>query len=379
MRKVVGTLLLCLIAAVIYSHPVYASEEKEYSEEMLNEYDFGEINDSLKEIFPEVKIDFKDTVIKVLSGELELTSELFDQLVGDQIWYALRSCRSNLVHILLLTLMAALFSNFSNVFQSRQISEVSFYVIYLLLISLCLNSFQAVVQWVSEGVQTLSSFMSVFCPCYFFAISVAKGSFTATAFYNLILFLIYLIELLISKFLLPVIHIYIMIKVLNQLSEEDYLSKFAELLEIVVSWMLKTFVAGVIGWNLIQGLINPAIDTVKRSVIARSAEAIPGIGDVIGGTTEVVLGTAVLIKNGMGMAGAIICFSLCIVPIVQVAAIVLMYKLSAAVIQPISDKRIVACVESVSEGCRLLLNVMFTVGLLFLITIVIVTTLTNQV
>ena len=166
---------------------------------------------------------------------------------------------------------------------------------------------------------------------------------------------------------------------LNHLSEEDYLSKFAELLEIAVSWILKTFVGGIVGLNLVQGLINPAIDTVKRSVITRGAEAIPGIGDALGGTAEVVAGTAVLIKNGIGMTGAVICFTLCIVPLIQAALIVLMYKLSAAVIQPISDKRVIGCLESVAEGGRLLLRVIFTTGLLFLLTIVIVATLTNTV
>ncbi len=30
---------------------------------------------------------------------------------------------------------------------------------------------------------------------------------------------------------------------------------------------------------------------------------IPGIGDVVSGTSEVVLGSAVLLKNGVGIAG----------------------------------------------------------------------------
>ena len=377
--------MIGLLAIVSLSNVTVCAKEVEEteviddSEGMLDSFEFDEIDESLAQIFPEEKLSFKETAMQIISGDLELTSELLKRLIKEQIGYAFLSCKSNLIHMLLIALMAALFSNFSNVFQNKQISEVSFYVLYLLLIALCLNSFQTVIDWVGEGIQTILGFMSVFCPLYFVAVSAAKGSVTAVAFYNLVLFLIYLVEVLISKFLLPVIHVYIMIRVLNHLSEEDYLSKFAELLETGVSWILKTFVAGIIGLNLIQGLINPAIDTVKRSAITRGAEAIPGIGDAIGGTAEVVIGTAVLIKNGIGMVGAVICLALCIVPLVQVAAIVLMYKLAAAVIQPVSDKRLVGCIESVSEGCRLLLRVVFTTGLLFLLTIVIVTTLTNSV
>ncbi|MGN1267525.1 MAG: stage III sporulation protein AE [Dorea sp.] len=348
-------------------------------EEILGQFDFDEIDESLKELFPEEKLDFKETVMGIVSGDIELTAELLNRLVGEQFGYAFASCRANLIHMLLIAIMAAVFSNFSKIFQSRQIAEVSFYMLYLLLIALCLNSFQSVMIWVSDGIENLTSFMSVFCPIYFLAVSIAKGSATAVAFYNLVLFLIYFVELFIVNFLLPVIHIYIMVKVLNFLSPEEYLSKFAELIEIAVNWSLKTLLACIVGLNIVQGLINPAIDTVKKSAITRGAEAIPGIGDALGGMTEVLLGTAVLIKNGIGLAGAIICFAICAIPLIQMALIVLSYKLAAAVVQPVSDKRIVGCIESVGEGCQLMMKVVFTTGVLFLLTIVIVSALTTNV
>ncbi len=281
--------------------------------------------------------------------------------------------------MLLIALLAAVFSNFSRMFQNRQISDISFYALYLLLIALAISSFEAVVNWVRGGIEALTAFMGVFCPLYFLAVSIARGSVTSVAFYHLVLFLIFLTEALILNFLLPILHIYMMVRVLNYLSEEDYLSKFAELIEMAVSWILKTALACIVGLNVIQGLISPAIDTVKRSVITRSAEAIPGIGDAIGGMAEVAIGTAVLVKNGIGMAGAVISIALCVVPLIQVACIALLYKLAAAVIQPVSDKRIVGCIETVGEGCRLLIGVIFTTGFLFLLTIVVVAASTGNV
>ena len=43
------------------------------------------------------------------------------------------------------------------------------------------------------------------------------------------------------------------------------------------------------------------------------------MGDALGGMAEVAVGTAVLVKNGIGMTGALICVSLCLVPLIQVA------------------------------------------------------------
>ena len=347
-------------------------------EEILSQFDFDEIDASLKELFPEERLEFRSVLEDVLSGDLTLTAELFNQLIADQFTYAVRTGKDQLVHMLMIALIAAVFSNFSKVFQSRQLSEISFYALYLLMIALALNTFSAVTKWVESGIETLTSFMGVFCPLYFAAVAVAKGSVTAVAFYQLVLFLIYLVELLISSILLPAIHIYMLVRVLNDLSLEGYLTKFAELIELCVSWSLKTLLACVVGINVIQGMISPAIDSVKRSILTRGAEAIPGVGDALGGMAEVAVGTAVLVKNGIGMTGALICVSLCLVPLIQVACVALLYKLAAAVIQPVSDPRITGCVETVGEGVRLLMRVVFTTGVLFLLTVAVVSAVTSS-
>ncbi len=347
--------------------------------DMISRYDFDEIDSMLEEIFPREQLGFKETLMGILSGDLDFSIHLLGRLVADQLGYAFKSSRDSLIHMLVIALLAALFGNFSKVFKSRQISDISFYALYLLLIALAISSFEAVVDWVRGGIEALVAFMGVFCPLYFLAVSVARGSITSVAFYHIVLFLIFLTEVLILNFLLPMLHIYMMVRVLNYLSDEDYLSKFAELIEMAVSWILKTVLACIVGLNVIQGLISPAIDSVKRSAITRSAEAIPGIGDAIGGMAEVAIGTAVLVKNGIGMAGAVISVALCMVPLAQVACIALLYKLAAAVIQPVSDKRIVGLIETVGDGCRMLLSVVFTTGFLFLLTIVVVAAVTGNV
>lgn len=386
MRKWLAVFCLVLLTA-FEGMEAKAAEPENKSAEVLSQvedsladqYDFDEIDGSLKELFPGEQLNFKETLLGILSGDLEFSLKLLGRLVKDQIGYAFTSSRDNLIHMLLIALLAAVFSNFSRMFQNRQISDISFYALYLLLIALAISSFEAVVNWVRGGIEALTAFMGVFCPLYFLAVSIARGSVTSVAFYHLVLFLIFLTEALILNFLLPILHIYMMVRVLNYLSEEDYLSKFAELIEMAVSWILKTALACIVGLNVIQGLISPAIDTVKRSVITRSAEAIPGIGDAIGGMAEVAIGTAVLVKNGIGMAGAVISIALCVVPLIQVACIAILYKLAAAVIQPVSDKRIVGCIETVGEGCRLLIGVIFTTGFLFLLTIVVVAASTGNV
>lgn len=355
----------------------YDAVESSTEDKLFGEFDFSEINDSLEKLFPEEKMNFKELVSSLISGDGESTGKMIWKFITDQFSYEFRYNRQNLAYMLLIAIIAAVFSNFSNAFQNKQVSDISFYVLYMLLITLCLNAFRVAMSGIEGQLEIILDFMRVLCPSYFLAVAIASGSTSSLVFYNIVLFLIYIVEVLILRFLLPLINLYIMVQVMNYLAGEEYLSQLADLLKKLVSWILKTLLACVIGINLIQGMLAPAIDTLKRSALTKTAEAIPGIGNAIGGITDVVLGTAVLIKNGIGMAGTVVLIAVCAVPIIQMLIMTMMYKLAAALVQPVSDKRITGCISSVSEGYELLMKVIFSTGVLFLLTIAVVTATTT--
>ena len=378
------TILLVLIVFGLGTKIVNAEEDSEtdilqdeIQDALLAEFDFNEIEENLDQMFLQEKITFSDVVSTLISGDMTETIRIFLQFVADQISYEFDYNRRSLVYVLMTALTAAVFSNFAGAFKNRQISDISFYIMYMLLITLCLTSFRTSAAGLEDRLGTLVDFMRVLCPSYFLAVAFASGSVTSLFFYNVILFLIYIVELVIVRFLLPVVNIYIMVRVLGNLTGEDFLSEFADLIRKGVSWILKTLLICVVSVNVVQGLLAPAIDAVKRSALTRTAEALPWVGNAVGGVTEVVLGTAVLIKNGIGMAGAVITIAICAVPILQMLIMAFMYKLAAALVQPVSDKRITTCISGVSEGYEIMVKVIFTAGLLFMITIAIVAASTS--
>ena len=378
------TILLVLIVFGLGTKIVNAKEDSEtdilqdeIQDALLAEFDFNEIEENLDRMFPQEKISFSDVFSALMSGNMTETIRIFLRFLTDQISYEFDYNRRSLVYVLMTALTAAVFSNFAGAFKSRQISDISFYIMYMLLITLCLTSFRISAEGLEDRLSALVDFMRALCPSYFLAVAFASGSVTSLFFYNVILFLIYVVELVIVRFLLPVVNIYIMVRVLGNLTGEDFLSEFADLIRKAVSWILKTLLICVVSVNVVQGLLAPAIDAVKRSALTRTAEALPWVGNAVGGVAEVVLGTAVLIKNGIGMAGAVITIAICAVPIFQMLIMAFMYKLAAALVQPVSDKRITTCISGISEGYEIMVKVIFTSGLLFMITIAIVAASTS--
>lgn len=352
-------------------------EKEDIRNAFISEFDFQEIEETLGRIFPEEKISFREVTSALISGEVEEAWDLLRQYVSDVLWYEFRTNWHHLVYILAVSVIAAIFSNFSGVFQNRQISEISFYILYMLLITICLTAFGTAIQGVEERMEMLTDFMGVFCPLFFLAVSLSTGAVSSTFFYHVTLFLIYLVELVIVRLLIPVIHVYLMVRVLGSLTGEDFLSELAQLLQKIVIWVLRSLLACVVGVNVMQGLLGPAIDSLKRGTITNALGAIPWVGNAVGGTAELLAGTAVLIKNGIGMAGAVTAVVICALPVLQMLLLAFLYKLAAAAVQPVSDKRITACISGVSEGYELLVKVVSTSAILFLLTIAVTAVFTQ--
>jgi stage III sporulation protein AE len=158
----------------------------------------------------------------------------------------------------------------------------------------------------------------------------------------------------------------------NNLSKEDMLSRLADLFSTAISWLLKSMLAAVVGFHAIQGLIVPVVDQVKRSALLKASEALPGIGDALGGVTETILGAGVLLKNAIGVAGLIAIIIMSAVPFLKLLMITVVYKIGCAALQPISDKRFIECINASAKSAAMLLQTVFVGAVLFLLSITIV-------
>lgn len=343
-------------------------------EEVLSQLDITSVERELAVILPENNVSFQEILDHLLSGDLEQSLSLVWEMVKEMLFQSFATYKSGMLYILILILLAAVFTNFSNVFQNKQVGEISFYVLYLLLITITIGTFQTLMENVTERVGSLVAFIKVLGPVYLLATSLATGSITSMGFYSILIFVILLVQILVTEILIPLVQTFVVIRLLNHLSTEDFLSRFADLLETIITWLSKGVLAVVVGLNVVQGILGPGLDTLKRSAVKKGAEALPVVGDAVSGATDMVVGTALVIKNGIGIAGAILCVAIVIGPMIQTGMMCLVYKFTAAIAQPISDKRIVGCIGSVAEGARLLLRIVFTTGVLFLITIAIVAT-----
>ena len=346
-------------------------------EKIMEQADIQDIDAVLKELFPSENIRFRDILDSLVKGETDEAGSKAASFIKAALTGQLSAAKQVLAGLLMISVAAALFSRTAKVFHSTQAAEMGFYMMYLLLMTTSLRHFRMSAESIEVTMEHLLTFMKVLSPAYFVCMAVSTGSVTSVAFYQIVFVLIYMVEKLILHVVMPVIDLYLVMKVLNELSEEPYLTKAAELMETIVNWILKAMLACVTGVSIVQGLLNPAVDAVRRSTVARGIEMIPGIGNAAGGTLEIVLAASVLIKNGIGMAGVAVCAMICLVPFLNVAVPALMYQGLAAVIQPVAGKQAAEALGGVANAYKMLMKAVGETAVLFFLTIAVAAVFTS--
>ena len=160
-----------------------------------------------------------------------------------------------------------------------------------------------------------------------------------------------------------------MLTVVNGIWAEEKLSPLIDLLGKAVGWVLKGALGAVTGISIFQRLIAPVLDSARNSALQRLISAIPGVGAAAGGVVEMVVGSATVIRNSVGLVLLILLLLLCAVPVLKIAMIAVLLKCAAAFMGIVSDRRITACVNRIGDAAMLLLRTTGTAMLLFLVAI----------
>lgn len=340
--------------------------------------DYRDIQNAIDHALSEkVEFNFEEYTNRLVRGEESLTFGGVIKKAFRIFWDELKANMGSLVKLLTIAVIAAVFTNFSHTFQNSQVAETGFYVTYLLMFVILASSFMNATSIAANTIHSILDFMKALIPTYCMTVAFATGTVTSAMYYEAILILITVVHVILIKVILPMISIFMMGTLADNITTEDTLSKLTELLSVIIKWVLRSLLAVVIGIGTIQSLIAPAIDQVKRSGVMKATNMIPGVGNIMSGVAETVLGAGMLLKNCVGVAGMLVVLIICAVPLIKLLIYVFIYKALAAAIQPISDKRVINCVSACGQATGLLLQTVFVGAVLFeiVITIVAVSTL----
>ena len=342
--------------------------ENEMVGELLEEVELSGLDTFLNE--SGISMTFYELLKKIIDqgwGVESITDIVF--WVKDLLFAEISANKMLFLEVILITFCFSLLRNSAGSFGSSYISDVCFLLVYSVLAMMLLKSMYVFQDVVANVIEKSVSFMQVFVPCFCTGMILSSNTYTSTGFYQIAFVVIYLAEWAFQKIFLPCIHIYVLLQIFNHFFEETQFGNLAELLETVVNWGLKMTGAAVFGLSVVQNLISPVKDRVSQGTIAKVVSAIPGAGGAAGGIGEVLLGAGMMIKNGIGIAGIVVLLCIGVGPLLKTGILTFLYKVMAAVTEPLSDRRISNCLKQLSGAALLYMKIQGYCLLMFFITI----------
>ncbi len=353
------------------------AEEEQITESMLQKIGASEVQDFLDEHEEFTDVSFSSLVISILKGEDGSSAEKVGAWIKDTLFQELAETKGLFIQVLVISIAFGILKNFTDVFDNSYISELCFVLVYSVLAVLLMRSFLVMHDLTKETIGTTVEFMRTLIPVYGMSMVFSNGTATAAAFYEMTFIILYLVQWVLLSVLLPLVQVMIVFWFMNELLDGEKFEKMTELIEDGVRFALRFITSVVVGLNVIQGLIQPAADKFKSSMISKTASAIPGIGGSVRAVSEILVSAGTLVKNSVGVAAMLLLFGICLFPLLKVGVMAFFYKLSAAVVEPVADKRIAETMNGVCKGSILLAKILLTSVLLFLLTIAMVTASTS--
>lgn len=281
-----------------------------------------------------------------------------------------RSVLKLVVSIVTIAIICSLLKNLQDAFSDESISQVAFYACYILIIMVLSKSFIISMSVAKDVINNISNFMSALLPILITMISLAGGITSAATLDPFVLGAVVFIPKVYSNIIIPMILMSFVLEFANNISTEYKISNLCKLFKQIIIWFQGIIVTMFIALLTIRGITSSTIDAVTLKTAKFAVDNfIPIVGKAFSDAITSVAGYSLIIKNAISSIGLIVIILILLYPLIKLVLITLIYKLSAALVEPISDSRITKSIEAAGNSMVLIISSVLTVTLMFFILI----------
>ncbi|MGM0502576.1 MAG: stage III sporulation protein AE [Bacillota bacterium] len=274
--------------------------------------------------------------------------------------------------LIILALIVAVLKTFQFNFAHAEVSKLANGVIYLVLAIIALNSFKVAVVIAKTTITDMVDIMNAILPLLL-TLLVSLGNITSATLFHPISFLIVnALSVIAVKVVFPLIFLAAVLDIVNNLSTHYQVTGLASLFKqlgiALLGVTMTIFMAAVVT----QGTIATVSDGVTiRTAKYLTGSFIPIIGGFLANALDMIVGGSLLIKNAIGIFGVLIILIFCSFSLIKIVALFFIYRLAAAIIQPVSEERLVDCLNRLGNNLLLIFTTVVAVGMMFFTVIII--------
>lgn len=364
---------------MVYAYE-YTNEEVENSlgsKELLENEDFKSKVNGLYEYINNMKsdielmneldpIEYFKSYLETGQGNLS-----FQELTGAIVTFLFKEVSTVLtlsLSIVIIAIICTLLKNLQASFSNESISNVAFYACYCMLIVILSKSFLVSLTIATDVINKISDFMAAILPILVIMLGSAGGLTQAATMDPIVLGATLIIPRIYINIIIPLILMSFVLQFANNMSSEHKIDNLCKLLKQITLWLQGIILTVFIGLLTVRGITSSTIDAVTLKTAKFAIDNfIPIVGKSFSDAIAAVAGYSLIIKNAISSIGLIVIILLMIYPVLKLVLMALVYKLSAALIEPISDKRITSSIAAAGDSLILIMSCVLSVSLMFFI------------
>jgi len=298
-------------------------------------------------------------LVRVFAGEITLNLRLFGQL-------------------LVLGVFCALLKTVAASTGSSEAAGAAVFVSLLALTYLALAAFRSAVGMATAAIDQMVDFMLAVLPVLSTMLAAAGAVTTAAIFHPLIYATVTLIAALVRSLLVPAVYATAALAVVGSLSKEFPVKHLTGLLRSGSALFLGLVFLAFFAAVQTRGAIAPVADGLAiRTAKLLTGAFVPVVGGRVADAMDVVAGGSLLIKNAIGVFGMGAIAAITVFPAAKIFSILTIMRLATALIEPITDDRLVQAMSGLAGSLALLCAGLVTVALMFFVGITVVISVGN--
>lgn len=344
--------------------------------EVLNISDFiNEAEEYTEDAFPNLNIN--ELLNSAINGQVD-NKTIFSSilsLLGKEIVNVLRI----LANVLLVVVIHSLLKSISENLGNNGVSKITYYVEYILIVSLVLVSFSEVITVTKNSIQNLVGFTYSLLPILLALVATTGSVISVSVVQPVILGAIVFISNIVQNAVIPILLIGTVLGIISNISEKVQVEKLSKFFKSGIVWFLGVVVTLFVGILSVEGTLSSSVDGVAaKTTKAAVSNFVPVVGKALGDSVDTVLGCTNILKNATGLVGIVIIIGICAMPIIKLAILSVSFQLVSALSEPIADKNIVKLLGHMGDVFKILLAIMFFIAVMLIVGITIIIKISNS-
>jgi stage III sporulation protein AE len=315
----------------------------------------------------------KGSFLEFVKGEKEFSFQAWMKGFLKYISYEFVANGKLLGTLIMLTVFSMFLQSLQNAFEQNAVSKVAYALIYMVLIIIALNSFRIAIQYTEEAIDTMINFILALIPLLLALLASSGGVVSAAFFHPIIVFLMNISGLLIQYIVLPLLFFSALLNIVSTMSEHYKVTQLAQLLRNVSIGLLGTFLTVFLGVISVQGASAAVTDGIAiRTAKFVTGNFVPVVGRMFTDAADTVISASVVLKNTVGILGVGILLLIAAFPALKVLTLAFIYKLAAAVLQPLGGGPVITCLDIISKSVIYIFAALAIVSLMFFLSITVI-------